>query len=550
MRERISERTVIKDYWYEVQHLEELGNKWSAAAEDRLFILPNARAIRASKASIAQEQADAMAQTINKTGITKSDVDAIKTPRKIMLPLNKGGDHWAAITADVTIAPTGKRLVKLSFTDSLGKEQNYNLLPKEIKDEMSRISGLFGRDATVTTELYPYTWKQPDGSSCGPYSFANSIRCLAGKGAEPNPGREVVRAQQLDMMTDEANIRACSTNNAIDDIIRAWVIDRAKENKSFLLDSDARFTEMCEHFANIKRSDIGEVLAIFIDEDPRMMSYAQRRMRELIASDDIINASVAADKLAGIREEMKHENLMQKFQVMLNMIESETEMGAERSYKFVAEIMEHLDQMQIETATNKIFSLGNEKITAYFLNNVVDVVSTRAIETGYQDKMEGLATAYSGISRAEGEIKKLSTSITSSDSHADNLTAQAASVPVVKDLDKSPVEDLKKYKHLLKESIRRNDAGLVKQIGYAIKDFFEDVVSLISFGTYKPNYKLINAIEEQIALPPVTPEFSKDIRKSFIKVELDKVKDRLSRSIPPSPAASSPRSAKGRFSSM
>jgi hypothetical protein len=550
MRERISERTVIKDYWYEIQHLEELGNKWSAVADDRLFILPNAGIIQASEASIAQEQIDAVAQTINKTGITKSDVDAIKTPRKVMLPLNKGGDHWAAITADVTIAPNGKRAVKLSFTDSLGKEQNYDLLPKEIKEEMSRISGLFSRDDAVTTELYPYTWKQPDGSSCGPYSFANAVRCLAGKGAEPNPGREVVRAQQLDMMTDEANIRACSTNNAIDEIIRVWVIDRAVENKPFLLDSDSRFTEMCEHFANIKRSDIGEVLAIFIDEDPRIMSYAQRRMRELIASDDIINASVASDKLAGIREEMKHENLMQKFQVMLNMIESETEMGAGKAHEFVAEIMEHLGQMQIETATEKIFSLGNEKITAYFLNNIVDIVSTRTIETDYNNKMEGLAAAYSGISRAEGEIKKLPRSIISSDRHVESRTGESASASLIKDLDKSPVEDLKKYKRLLKESISRNDAGLVKQIGYAIKDFCEDLVSLISFGTYKPDYKLINAIEERIALPPVTPEFSKDIRKDFIKIELNKVKDKLGRTVAPSPVISSLRSSKGSFKSM
>jgi hypothetical protein len=550
MRERTSERTVIKDYWYEIQHLEELGNKWSAAADDRLFILPNAGVIQASEVSIAQEQIDAVAQTINKTGITKSDVDAIKTSRKVMLPLNKGGDHWAAITADVTIAPSGKRAVKLSFTDSLGKEQSYDLLPKEIKEEMSRISGLFGRDDTITTELYPYTWKQPDGSSCGPYSFANAVRCLAGKGAEPNPGREVVRAQQLDMMTDEANIRACSTNDKVDEVIRTWVIDRAIENKPFLLDSDSRFTEMCEHFANIKRSDIGEVLAIFIDEDPRIMSYAQRRMRELIASDDIINASVASDKLAGIREEMKHENLMQKFQVMLNMIESETKMGARKSYEFVAGIIEHLDQMQVETATEKMFSLGNEKITTYFLNNIVDIVSTRTIETDYKDKMEGLSTAYSGISRAEGEIKKLSTSISSSDRRVESLTAQSASTPLIKNLDKSPVEDLKKYKRLLKESISRNDAGLVKQIGYAIKDFCEDLVSLFSFSAYKPNYKLINTIEEQIALPPVTSDFSKGNRKDFIKAELDKVKDKLSRTVVPSKATSYSRSPKGRSKSM
>ena len=62
MSERSAERTVIQDYWYEVQHVQDLGQQWMHAAGDRLFILPNADTLLASGASIAQEQADAMAQ--------------------------------------------------------------------------------------------------------------------------------------------------------------------------------------------------------------------------------------------------------------------------------------------------------------------------------------------------------------------------------------------------------------------------------------------------------------------------------------------------------
>jgi predicted DNA-binding protein len=405
MSERSAKRTVIQDYWYEVQHVQDLGQQWMHAAGDRLFILPNADTLLASGASIAQEQADAMAQALNKTGITQEQADAITTPRKVMLPLNKGGDHWTAITADVTIAPNNKRIVKLSFTDSLGTEENYNSLPREIKDEMSRIGSLFGRDATVTTELYPYTWKQPDGSSCGPYSFANATRCLDGKGYELNPGREAVRAQQLDMMTDEANIKACSTNNAVDEIIRTWIIDRASKNKSFLLDNEQNLIEMYERFAKITGKDVAEIAMVFANEDPRSLSYAQRRMNELIASDEIIEVGVGADKLAAVREEMQDKNSMQKFEDMRKAVERE--LGKAESYKFTANIIQHLSQMDVEGAELKINTLKDPKIKEHCLSIALDIISTRSTERDYVAKVEAQAMAYSALYEAEVETKKL-----------------------------------------------------------------------------------------------------------------------------------------------
>jgi hypothetical protein len=385
MRERKNERTVIQDYWYTNAHLEDLGMQWQKGAEDRLFI-------PISKPGEFAEEHNFV------TGITQNDVDDIKTPKKIMLPLNRGGDHWTAITADVKIAPNGKRVVKLSFTDSLGKEQSYDLLPREIKNEMSRISNLFGKDATVTTELYPYTWKQPDGSSCGPYSFANSVRCLDGKGAEPNPGREVIRSQQLDMMTSGVAIKSCSTNDKVDEVIRTWVIDQMSNDQPIEINNYAQFMEMAKHYADVTQAETAEnVKVMFLTENNRnayddgnlVLPYIQRRMGELVASDEIISISVSADKLASIHEEMKNKNSMQKFEDMREAIASEV--GAVESYKFAAEIMHHLSEMHIDGAMAKISELKDSEIGEYCLNIALEAISTRGIESNYAAKIEAQA---------------------------------------------------------------------------------------------------------------------------------------------------------------
>jgi len=434
MRERKSERTVIQDYWYTNAHLEDLGMQWRKGAEDRLFI-------PISKPDEFVEELKFV------TGITQSDVDDIKTPRKVMLPLNRGGDHWTAITADVTIAPNGKKVVKLSFTDSLGKEQNYDLLPKEIKDEMSRISDLFGKDATVTTELYPYTWKQPDGSSCGPYSFANAVRCLDGKGVEPNPGREVVRAQQLDMMTNGVAIKSCSTNDKVDEIIRTWVIDRISNDQPFEINNYAQFMEMAKHYANVTQSETAEDIKImFLIENNRnayddgnlVLPYVQRRMGELVASDEIISISVSADKLASIHEEMKDKNSMQKFENMREAIASEV--GTVESYKFAAEIMHHLSEMHIDGAMVKINELKDSEIGEYCLNIALEAVSTRDIEANYTAKMEAQAQAYLAVYNIGVTEEKLQADIQENqsknlDNPSENMDLAGAIHDKIKDED-------------------------------------------------------------------------------------------------------------------
>jgi hypothetical protein len=377
-----SERTVIQDYWYTNAHIEDLGTQWQNAAANRLFIpisLPGA----------FEEE------LTYKTGLTQQNVNALRGPCKIMLPLNKGGNHWTAITADVTIGANGRKIVKLSFTDSLSAEREYDKLPQKIKAEMDRIGNLF-RGAAVTKEIYAHTWKQPDGdgSSCGPYSIANAVRCLDGKNAEPNPGREVIRRQQLDVMTNNSAIRSCSTNNKVDEVIRSWVIDRVSKNLPYAIENHNDFLEMCQNFANYSKTpDLEKIRMIFVTENNRMgydnvdlvLPYVRKRMGELIASDELLQEahvgklrrrSVVLPASVQQAPTTRPLDIIAPFEDLRKKVREE--LGSKGSYRFVGKIMQDLaligvDDEALTRVTKRITKLEDEALADRCLK-VVSIV--------------------------------------------------------------------------------------------------------------------------------------------------------------------------------
>lgn len=403
-----SKRTVIQDYWYTNAHIEDLGTQWQNDAANRLFIPIN------RPGEFAEERQ-------YKTGLTQQNVNALRAPCKIMLPLNKGGDHWTAITADVTIGANGRKIVKLSFTDSLGAEREYDKLPQGIKAEMDRIGNLF-RGATVTKEIYAHTWKQPDGSSCGPYSIANAVRCLDGKNAELNPGREAIRRQQLDVMTNNTAIKSCSTNNTVDEAIRCWVSHRRSENKSYTINNDIEFTEMCRYFASSKNQDINDVITAFISEnDNNTLSYVQRRMCELIVGEKLLEGraqvvtvrrrqsqtpGVLSASVQRPSASVQQAPTTPPLDVITNFEklrkELKEELGSKGSYRFVGKIMQDLaligtDEEALERVSIRISKLEDQGLVDRCLKVVAIVqkdYKTARSKEKYATKLYGQSKSY------------------------------------------------------------------------------------------------------------------------------------------------------------
>ncbi len=402
-----SKRTVIQDYWYTNAHIEDLGTKWQNAATNRLFIPIN------RPGEFAEERT-------YKTGLTQQNVNALRAPCKIMLPLNKGGNHWTAITADVTIGANGRKIVKLSFTDSLGAERKYDQLPQEIKAEMDRIGNLF-IGAAVTKQIYAHTWKQTDGSSCGPYSIANAVRCLDGKNAEPNPGREAIRRQQLDVMTNNTAIKSCSTNNTVDEAIRGWVSHRRSKNEPYAIDNEEEFMSMCQYFASSKNQDINDVITAFISEnDNNTLSYVQRRMGELIVSEKLLEGRAQVvtvrrrqSQTPGVLSASVQQapttrplDVIAPFEDMRK--ELKEELGSKDSYRFVGKTMQDLaligiDDKALTRVATRISKLEDQELVDRCLKAVAIVsegYETARSKEKYVAKLADQAETYLEIYQA------------------------------------------------------------------------------------------------------------------------------------------------------
>jgi hypothetical protein len=203
-------RRVIENYWYTSAQIIAVGKAWAQGSPERVF--------RCSDREIP-----------NRTDLDAENMPLLnELPKKILLPLNKANNHWTAIAINMDIGADEKVNVSISYTDSLNTETNFQAHGVAIRLEIARIENLFrelygSSILNMKSSVYPHTWRQPDTSSCGPYALANAARCLDGKGREANLGRKTIREHQLNMMTQNIDFSACSTNNAIDEILLDWI---------------------------------------------------------------------------------------------------------------------------------------------------------------------------------------------------------------------------------------------------------------------------------------------------------------------------------------
>lgn len=494
------ERTVVQDYWYTTTHVEDLGEVWQRNGQEvgknNLFV------------SCGEE--------VGRTGFDAEHLDSIPEGEesKILLPLNKGGYHWTAITVKITYDDEGRRQVKIDFTDSLSRAKKFEELPEAIQEEMVRIGSFF--EGSVNYGVYPHTWRQPDGSSCGPYSFANGVRCLDGVGAQLNPGREGVRAEQLDMMTNPTGIRSCSTNNQIDDILRDWVIKQISDGKSYSIANEAEFNKMCEGHAADIQADPKDVRQIFLDEydpgatKPILRLYrVQQRLGELIASDATLIAALEDqdkfDEVAVMHEKMRHNNCMEQIEIIRKQFATDKKFSSRTSYLVTARIIEHLSKMNQEEALKEILELKDETKIAKCIEAVTNILSSRAMEEDYSKKLSALAEAYHDIYQAKTKLRdeerKHSANITHLEASADEITSINPITANQQTLDKTI--------RLLECGIRRNNANLVQSVGYFFKDCLAYITSAVTIGWWQPDKRLISRIAQTVGADKFNDELSR-----------------------------------------
>ena len=255
-------RTVIEDYWYTGTQMDDVGSAWQNQSPNNRLYCPT--------------------EIIGETGLTEKAIESIKTyPFHIMLPLNKGGNHWTSIGLIITQKENNTLHVKLGFSDSLQKNTD---LPKL---ELTRIQSMFPSETIFDNQYYQHTWTQSDGSSCGPYALENASRFLEGKAFEDNPGRVKIREKQLTMMSNSSAITGCSKLQLLDDMILSWINEvmnqttTTKSEKTYPLNLVA---EMVKYYAEKNKlvEDelayiIGKELLMSLDDNEQQTKQTKKR---------------------------------------------------------------------------------------------------------------------------------------------------------------------------------------------------------------------------------------------------------------------------------
>ena len=517
-------RTIIGDYWYTDAQMEDVGSAWAGAAINRLFICPHVS---------------------YKTGIERNHLQSISSfPYNIILPFNKGNFHWTAIT--VAIEDTnGKKTVKINFTDSQFDMQNYTL-PFVIQKEMDRIEKLFcqfyGADNVIVyKDVYKYSWRQSDGSSCGPYALKNAERCLAGKEEEINPGREVIRREQLDLMVHETAIKGCSTNNEVDEILVHWLIQCISNEENFAIDNGSDVERACKEYALFKKIPLECVRNKFIEEfnlsDSHLIFIAREladstgrhvdeitrelkanysldetkpirhrpvslRIRELLQENVILRKTVSIQQYDEQICMLREENTLEKIELIrLVIANAQTELD---SYQETADIIVMIAQQNIFDAVEKLRKLVTKKedVESCFVA-IGEIIGLRKIVPAYPRILSFLADSYRGVHNISQAIKTLSAE--SSLLHRRRNQGTFFQTPIVEDdsqneLEDRSIEELEAIKILLQAAIRRNSASILMKVVYLINDFFSSLAEILTLGSWVPEYKQIELIKRDLEI--------------------------------------------------
>jgi hypothetical protein len=508
-------RTPILDYWYTTAQIREVGNAWARAGVHRLFVTPE---------QITPGGVDVWAdEVVNITGLKAFHLNAVTGyPFHVMLPLNRGRSHWTSIAISISEHPTvaARKIIKLSFSDSLGTR-----IPSEVQHEMNRMAALLrekygSEQVEITQSFYAHSWQQSDMSSCAPYSLKNAERCLAGDGARVNPGREAIRREQLDAMREATAIKACSTNNQIDDILAHWIITRTAEGQSYQISSVRGVKDICAAFALAKAHDLLAIQELFIDEfgleyglergipAEELMRYRPviARMRELVEKNELVRKVLSADQREALLKPLRSENTCQKFEDIRNIILKTHDEAS--SYLLTAEIIELITQLNVDAAEKRLHAIiSKPDDLKRCLVAISEMVGSRSLEKDYTLKLIAMAKNFRAIAESSHkcDAKSITPSTTPRESTSElavaseDETLPPATMPVANAAKTRALLDAQI--NLVNAAIRRNNASLLMHIAYVLSDFCEAIFEIVTGGLWQPEFRRLQAIEKALSIP-------------------------------------------------
>ncbi|MEQ9116371.1 MAG: hypothetical protein RLN62_06205 [Rickettsiales bacterium] len=236
------ERTPIADYMYTGQHLDLLGRKWQEESPNNIFFY------RDVVERIALEDRE-----------IRELVEGEEFPKQMIIPVNKGRNHWVSVSIKVTKDAEGIPSFDVKYSDSLARDER---LPDFVNSFCDRI-GAIVPGARVSKSSYEHRWLQSDLFSCGPYCLENAVRALEGIGAEPNPGRVEIRKRQLDRF-DPANagsaIKSCSRHNKIEEVLGDWLRNKRAEGVEDPLNLNPSVEDICRDYVENHHGESFEAL--------------------------------------------------------------------------------------------------------------------------------------------------------------------------------------------------------------------------------------------------------------------------------------------------
>lgn len=492
-------RRVRENYWYTSAQITDVGSAWQQLSPARLFLYSDR-------------------EYPNRTAFEVNDVPQRSAlPKKILLPLNIGNNHWTAIAIDINHGANHRINVNIWYTDSLNTNRNFANHSPQIRQEISRIERLFreiygSEQITMRSAVYPYTWTQPDGSSCGPYSLANGARCLDNRGPEDNPGRKRIREQQLDMMTQGTSINSCSTSNAVDEILLDWIIDRAQNDDSLSVTTPDNVLGICAYYAHKHNRDLIEIIQIFHNEycsgavNPEFRpNQVNARVREIIGELGIPSTHYAERatqqpsvpttydedysdlsieeliEIYHLNEPVKHvanliaqENIAQKIDGIRKILSEslKNDVYALELMQQITLFMHRGHQKEAENLIKDALSHEQRKDNLdTCLRSISDIIGMRKFAQDNDEKFIYLASAYKSLADAMAQIKMV-------------------------DLE-TPQDLLEAHISLLQGAIDRNNASMLRQVCFAIKDFSSALLEFITGGVWQSEIKRIEVINQR-----------------------------------------------------
>lgn len=486
-------RELVPHHWYTTAQMTQVGQYWqNQNPQQRLFCV---------------------VETTGRIGLESLPDNWLDhLPYEIICPVNKGGFHWVSFAIKITKDAQNRLQVDISYSDSLSKDTK---IPICFTRELYRIRSLFinyDKKLKIRAHVNPNTWMQSDGSSCGPYSFANAQRFLEEDNQNKNPGQKSIREQQLLMMDTPTSVIGCSISIKLDDILILWITNHPDISPENI--SAQTVQEMVSEYATHNQEDRSKIDGFVRQElkinerEPYRHIPIRTRIMELkreyaaiIQKPDFANKHHQYMLQVSNKQTRMPNNITDDLEVspdsyglfdfftaaeftspfnlfkVLETIHQTISAGAttRSSYDFII-ILAHLHQQHVDTALEIVSSYCGMKI-------IPEDCLKALLQLSQQNDPE-----WQKMGKACSRFFEISALLDACKDQLRTINAFQASE-----------EAFNAHMKLLHTAVTRNSPSYLMSVVYAVNDFCATFLKFLSFGVWEPEYEKIDRIKYNLS---------------------------------------------------